>query len=57
MTVGIPALTAVLGVLLGRLSRRYDVVVWRIRAVEMARMNDVLMDRMEALENERQKED
>jgi hypothetical protein len=29
---------------------------WVIRAVEMARMNDALLDRVEALESERQQE-
>jgi hypothetical protein len=43
--------------LIGRLTRRVDSVVWRARAVEMARMNNALMDRVDALEQERQKEE
>lgn len=44
------------GVLVGLVVRRVDASIWRHRAVQMAMMNDVLMNRMELLEGERQKE-
>jgi hypothetical protein len=45
-----------LGFLVGIVSRRMDATRWRMLAVKMARMNDALMDRVDTLESERQKE-
>lgn len=44
------------GLYLGVVTRRVDATKWKSMAVEMARMNHALMDRVEALEAERQKE-
>lgn len=49
--------TLLMGVLIGRLSRRLDARRWMVRAVQMSQINDDLMDRVDALEQERQKED
>lgn len=52
----VPVATLVVGFIAGRTWSREDAKRWRMDAVEMARLNNELMDRMEALEGERQKE-
>lgn len=54
---GIPVATLAIGVAIGRLTGRWNAHLWRVRAVEMARMNNALLDRVEVLEEEHQKED
>ena len=60
LTVLIALGSFVAGVLVGvvfiRGKRRIDAALWRVRAVEMAKMNHALMDRVEILEEERKKE-
>jgi uncharacterized membrane protein len=47
---------AALGFVGGLGVRRLDAIAWKRQAVDMARMNADLMDRMDLLEAERQKE-
>jgi hypothetical protein len=44
------------GCFVGMWVRRVDVRQWKVRAVEMAKINNALMDRVELLEIEMQKE-
>lgn len=46
-----------IGWLIGRFWNIAEERRWQLDAVEMARLNNALMDRMEVLEGERQKED